>query len=155
MRRKEKEIQNKDEIIEVLEKGEICRLGLCDNNIPYIVPMNYGYSNNHLFFHSAKTGKKIEIIKNNNMACFEIEVDTEISKKKLACNWGMKYKTVIGFGKLCEVTDPSEKKKGLSVIMKQYSGSDEWSFPDSNIDKVLVYKMHIDHITGKISLLDS
>ena len=131
MRRTEKEIQNKEEIIEVIEKGEICRLGLCKNNIPYIVPMNYGYSNGCLFFHSAKAGKKIDFIKNNNQVCFEIEVDTKIAKGTHACDWGMKFKSVIGFGKLKEVIDFSEKKKGLSTIMRQYSGNDEWSFPNS------------------------
>jgi len=152
MRRTEKEIQNKEEIIEVLEKGQICRLGLCENNIPYIVPMNYGYSNGCLFFHSAKSGRKIEFIKNNNQVCFEIEVDTEITKGKRACDWGMKFKTVIGFGKLNEVIDFAEKKKGLSVIMRQYSGNDEWSFPNNSINKVLVLKMKIEHMTGKKSI---
>ncbi len=151
MRRQEKEITDENEIREILEAGDICRLGLCDNNIPYIVPMNYGYCDNHLYFHSARSGKKIDIIKENNQACFEIEVDTDLVEKELACDWGMTYRTVIGFGTLVEVTDSLEKKKGLCALMQQYAGQAVWEFPDRSVAKVVVFKMNIDHMTGKMS----
>lgn len=149
VRRKEKEIHDNDELEDILKNGEICRLGLCDNNVPYIVPMNYGYSDGNIYFHSAKIGRKIEIIKKNNYACFEIEVGTEIVKNDKACNWGMKFKSIIGYGKLEEVHELYEKMKGLSVLMKQYSGNKTWKFPDSNIEKVLVLKLRIDVMSGK------
>ena len=141
MRRSEKEIQNEDEILEILEAGLICRLALCDGDVPYIVPMNYGYAKGCLFFHSASAGTKIDILRRNSQACFEIEVDTEVSEGEAACHWGMKYRSVIGFGKLEEVADSAEKREGLSAIMKQVSASSEWGFPDPAVEKVLVLKM--------------
>ena len=151
MRRKEKEIHDKDELEEILIKGEICRLGLCDNNIPYIVPMNYGYSDGIIYLHSANSGRKVEIIRNNNYACFEIETGTEIIRDKNACNWGMKYKSIIGHGKLEEAGDFDEKKKGLSFLMMHYSGKKTWEFPESEMKKVLVLKLKIDTMSGKKS----
>ena len=154
MRRREKEIHDKDELEDVLKNGKICRLGLCDNNVPYVVPMNYGYSDGNIYFHSANNGRKIEIIRKNNYACFEIEVGTEIVKDDNACNWGMKFESIIGYGKLEEVHKFCEKMKGLSVLMKHYSGKETWEFPDSNSEKVLVLKLKIDVMSGKKSGLE-
>jgi len=66
LRRKEKEITNRNEIEEILTHNTICRIALSDNNIPYLIPMNYGYKENKIFLHSAGTGKKIEIIYQTN-----------------------------------------------------------------------------------------
>ena len=70
MRRKDREIQDVGDIIKIIEKCKFARIALSQNNIPYIVPMNYGYTfeNNKLtlFFHSALEGKKIDIIKNKD-----------------------------------------------------------------------------------------
>jgi nitroimidazol reductase NimA-like FMN-containing flavoprotein (pyridoxamine 5'-phosphate oxidase superfamily) len=151
VRRKEKEIHDKDELEKILKKGTICRLGLCDDNVPYIVPMNYGYSDGNIYFHSANSGRKIEMMRKNSYACFEIEGGTEIVKDDKACSWGMRYKSIIGYGKLEEVEDLNEKMKGLSLLMKHYSLKEKWDFPEKSIKKVLVLKLKIDTMSGKRS----
>ena len=78
MRRKEKEIKDRKEIISILQKAKICRIGLSENNKPYIVPMNFGYKEGCLYFHCANEGRKIGIIKKNNNVCFEIDTDHKI-----------------------------------------------------------------------------
>ncbi len=82
MRRKDREITGIDEKLEIIAKCKVCRIGLSENNYPYIVPINYGYSFNDrklaLYFHCAPEGKKIDIIKKNNNACFEIDCDTKL-----------------------------------------------------------------------------
>lgn len=101
MRRKEKEMTEKSEIQAVIYKSLVCRLGLSDNNIPYIVPMCFGYQDNNIFVHSSMTGEKINILKKNNNVCFEFDINAEPVEAENACNWGMKYQSVIGFGKAC------------------------------------------------------
>ncbi len=59
MRRKEKEIADKSEIESIIRKSLVCRLGIVDAGLPYIVPLCFGYDNGALFFHSAKEGRKI------------------------------------------------------------------------------------------------
>jgi nitroimidazol reductase NimA-like FMN-containing flavoprotein (pyridoxamine 5'-phosphate oxidase superfamily) len=62
MRRKDKEITNIEDKINIIDQCKVCRLGLSENNKPYIIPLNYGYSfeNNMLtlFFHSAKEERR-------------------------------------------------------------------------------------------------
>ena len=62
MRRKDKEIKDKKEIESIIKRAKVCRIALSDNNMPYIIPVNYGYKNNCIYIHSASEGKKIDII---------------------------------------------------------------------------------------------
>ena len=104
MRRKDREITDIDEKINIIKKCKVCRIALSENNMPYIVPLNYGYSfeNNilTLFFHSATEGKKLDIIQNNNNACFEIDCDTQLIEAEKACDYGYAFRSIVGFGKI-------------------------------------------------------
>jgi nitroimidazol reductase NimA-like FMN-containing flavoprotein (pyridoxamine 5'-phosphate oxidase superfamily) len=77
MRIKDKEVTDIRIIEQIIMNNSICRIGLCNNNQPYVVPMNFGYKNNCLYIHSTKQGKKIDILKDNPNICFEVEEDKE------------------------------------------------------------------------------
>ena len=151
MRRKEKEITDKSEIKSIIRKSLVCRLGIADNGMPYIVPLCFGYKDNCLYFHSAREGRKIEILKYNNKVCFEFDGSLEVQSGKAACDWGMQYRSVIGYGKASFVEDPEEKRMGLDAIMAQYAdGAFEYS--EKALGKVLVIKVEIESMTGKKSI---
>jgi nitroimidazol reductase NimA-like FMN-containing flavoprotein (pyridoxamine 5'-phosphate oxidase superfamily) len=150
MRRKKQEITDKNEIEAIIRKSLVCRLGLADEGRPYIVPLCFGYQDDTLYFHSAREGKKLDILKKNNKVCFEFDINTEIQKKKDACDWGIEYKSVIGFGEASFVRDPEAKKKALDIIMGQY-GEGTFEFPDATVKKIAVIKVLITSITGKRS----
>ena len=150
MRRKEKEITNKTEIESVIRKSQICRLGLSENGLPYIVPLCFGYQDDSLYFHSAPEGRKVDILKHNNQVCFEFDGDTRITTGKTACAWGMQYRSVIGYGEASFIQDPKEKRKALDIIMGQYAdGAFEYS--GKALDKTLIIKIDISSMTGKKS----
>ena len=117
MRRKDKEVKDKDIISSALNRAIVCRLGLTENDMPYVVPMNFGYKDNCLYFHSVPIGKKIEIIKKNNQVCFEIDIDHELVITESACNATMKYLSIIGSGKAELIDDFERKQKALEIIM--------------------------------------
>ena len=150
MRRKDKEIKDKDVIESIIKRATVCRIGLSENNVPYIVPLVFGYKNDCLYFHSAPEGKKIDIIKQNNNVCFELDVDCELVKSEDPCNWDMKYYSVIGFGKAFFVDDLEGKRKALNIIMEHYS-SNSHEYPVNEINKVTIIKVKIDSMTGKKS----
>src|ERR1035437_5299422 len=150
MRRKEKEIKNKEEMEDIIKKAIICRLGLSSNDQPYIVPLNFGYENNELHFHCAKAGKKMDMIQKNNNVCFEIETDTELIKREHACvGWTMYYSSVLGFGKASVIDDIDEKKRSLDIIMKHYTGKSEFDYTQKNLRGVGIIKVVIENMTGK------
>ena len=150
MRKKEQEIKSIGEIEKLIEKADICRLALCDNNMPYIVPLCYGYKDKTLYFHCAHDGKKIDIIKKNNNVCFEIEADIEINKTEDPCNWAMQYQSVIGFGKAFLITDVHEKTAALDILMSHYTEG-EFQYNPNSLDRALIIKVVIEEMTGKRS----
>lgn len=123
MRRKDREITEKSRINEILEKGLVIHLGLQDGEYPYVIPLHYGfeYADEKLVFymHGAKEGHKIELLKNNSKAGFEIECEVEqVPGGEVPCMYGSYYASVMGKGNACIVEDDSEKIHGLEVLMK-------------------------------------
>ncbi len=148
MRRAENEIVDTNEIEEILNKSEVCRLAMVDGNIPYIIPLNFGYKEGVIYFHSAKEGKKIDLMQQNPNVCFEVDNHTKFKKAALACDWGIEYCSIIGWGKAEIIDDPKEKIQGLDIIMAQYSGR-KFDFPEENINRTAVIKVSIEKMTGK------
>jgi len=150
MRKKEKEITDIEEIEKIIKKAKVCHLGLVDNDEPYIVPVNFGYDRNALYFHSALEGRKVELIKKNNKICFEIDTDVEIVSSEKPCDWTTKYRSVIGVGRAHILNSDEDKAHGLSLIMKQYSDG-EPGLDFEKLNSVLIVKIDIESITGKKS----
>lgn len=150
MRRSEKEITDKSAIEAVIEQAKVCRLGLVDDGQPYLVPLCFGYQDEVLYFHSALEGRKIDIIKKSPKACFEVDVDVKVVEAKEACGWSVKYKSVIGFGKVSLIEKPAEKKEAFALIMAQYS-SEQFDIPEKSIERTAMIKMAIEEMVGKSS----
>ena len=150
MRRKDKEITDENTIKEILEKSSVCRLGLFDDDYPYVVPLNYGHKNNALYFHCALEGRKIELIKKNNKVAFEIEQAYEVIKNDVSCRWTTRYRSVMGTGTIEIISDFNKKKEGLDVIM-QHHGKHDNEYSKKGVDSILVLKLTINSLSAKQS----
>ncbi|NMC59181.1 MAG: pyridoxamine 5'-phosphate oxidase family protein [Candidatus Methanofastidiosa archaeon] len=150
MNRKDREIEDLKKIEEILLKSRVLRLALCNNNHPYVVPMNFGYKENHIYIHSSKKGMKIDLLKKNNNVAFEVDFDHELVIADKACGFSMKYESVIGFGKAFFVEDQKEKKEAFDIIMSHYS-KDNFDYEMEEIENVCIIRIDIDSMTGKKS----
>jgi nitroimidazol reductase NimA-like FMN-containing flavoprotein (pyridoxamine 5'-phosphate oxidase superfamily) len=156
MRRREKAITERAGIESVIRRADVCRLGLSDDGQPYIVPLNFGYEEGVLYFHSAPEGRKIDIIRKNPRVCFEVDVDHELVKAEAACDWSASYESVIGFGKAAIVEDDASKRQGLDVIMRHYSAADDaadcsFTYKNKVLAKMVIIRVDIESMTGKRS----
>ena len=113
MRRKEREVTKESDIEAIIKRSLVCRLGLSDGDKPYVVPLCFGYKDKALYFHGAYDGRKMDILKKNQMVCFEFDIDTEIIEAENPCHWGMKYLSAIVFGKAVFLEGFDEKKRRL------------------------------------------
>jgi len=150
MRRKKQEITDRKDLDEIIRGSQVCRLGLSDGDRPYIVPMCFGYDGDNFYFHSAKEGMKIDILKKNDRVCFEIDIPGKIQKADKACGWGIDYRSVIGFGRATFIEDEDSKRKALDVIMGQYTDR-HFEYPPPMLKAVAVIKVEIESMTGKRS----
>jgi uncharacterized protein len=148
MRRKELAVADKSQMDAILRKARIVRLGLCRDNVPYIVPMVLGYEEGRIYTHAAKEGAKLDIIRANPRVCFEVDIDHEFVITERSCECGVKYRSVIGFGKATIVDDLADAKHGLEVIMRHFTGK-TFEHNDRQAGSVAVIRIDIESMTGK------
>ena len=153
MRRKDREITDIQQILNIISKAKILRLGLFDGEYPYVVPLHYGYeyADSRLVFymHSAKEGHKLELIANNPHVCVELDCGVElISGGEVPCIYGSNFASVIGRGVAEIVNDENEKIKGLSLLMKNQTGRD-FEINSQMAATVAVIKVTLTEFTAK------
>jgi len=155
MRRKDKEIVDEKVMISIIEKAIVCRVAMCWRDEPYIIPTNYGYQDNYIYLHSAREGRKLDILRNNNKVCIEFDTDVELVQSQKACKTSMKYKSVLIFGKAVILKDVVEKKSALDIIMHHYyyhTSSSVFHYPEDALEKIIIIKVKVENMTGKKSL---
>ena len=152
MRRTDKEIGSREEINAIIRGSHVCRIALAMDNMPYIIPVSFGYDGESIYIHTAKEGKKINYFKNSNNVCFEFERNVKlIGNQENACKWTFFYESVIGFGKIHELESLEQREVGLNRIMSQYSGK-KWVFGEDPLKNIRVWEIEITSITGKRSI---
>ena len=148
MRRKDREITDRNTINDIIGRCKVCRIALCDDGQPYVLPLNFGYDGEYLYFHSANDGKKIEILKKNNRVGFEFDILNAIITDETPCKWGAKYESVVGTGIAEFIESRQEKAKSLACILRQYGGVFD-QFKDSSFSAVTIIRVAIISISGK------
>ena len=122
MRKADREIKSREEIIEIMKRCDVCRLAFNNGEYPYIIPLNFGLETDDkkiiLYFHSALEGTKVEIIKREMKATFEMDGKHELQyyEEKGYCT--MSYESVIGRGKI-RILPENEKMEALKKLMAQ------------------------------------
>ena len=150
MRGKDKEITDRKMIDSIIKESKVCRLALSEDDRPYIVPLSFGYDGTALYFHGALEGKKIDILRKNSNVCFEFDNDGEPIQSDKGCDWSVRYKSVIGYGKARLLEDMDSKLRALDIIMKRYSGK-SFAYPEKTVEKTAVIRVDIETVTGKMS----
>lgn len=150
MRRSEKEITSQALLDEIIRKAQVCRLAVSYNDMPYIIPMNFGYADRVMYFHSAQEGLKLLILRENPQACFEVEIDTQPVPHEKACEWTMRYQSVVGFGEVVFIDDLAGKREAMKRIMEQYS-NDNPPPSDEGLAGITLFRLNINTMTGKQS----
>ena len=153
MRRNDREVTDIGLIRQILEDCKTCHLAMVDNGRPYVVPLSYAYElaeeTLNIFFHSAKEGRKIDILRENNNICFEMSSEGEaVFAAEAPCNSGYYYSSVLGFGNVYFIDNVAEKCSALSLLMK-HQANVEVDFTPAQAENVCVFKAVSTNFTGK------
>lgn len=152
MRRNDREISGIEEVEEIIRKADVCRIALANDNIPYLVTMNFGYTNvreQKLFFHCSNKGRKLGMIRQNGYVCFEMDIDHQILRGTMGCDWGMKYSSVVGYGNISVITEKEEKISALNCIMSHYGGEGEYFYDEQVLARTTILRLDIREMTAK------
>lgn len=150
MRRKDREITDTTQIDHILEKGIFGYLALCDDGEPYVLPMNYVDYKGKLYFHCALEGHKLDVIRKNPAACFNVVVNTEVVPSETARGWGMMYESALVRGKLSFVEGEEEKKEAMVAMLHKIAGPDyNVPIPSKDLADIEILRLDPKERTGK------
>lgn len=151
MRRKDREIHDQREIIQIMESCDVCRLALNDEEYPYIVPLNFGIEVENgrivLYFHGAKEGKKLELMAKDSRASFQMDCAHRFIPAEEKCGCTMEYQCVMGHGRV-EMVLEEEKYQALSSLLKHYH-QDASPMNPVMIKQTAVWKLVVQEVSGK------
>lgn len=152
MTRRERQVIDMNEIIEILDKSKVVHIGMIDGDEPYVVPMNYGYTLEDgkltLYLHGARRGRKIDVLRENPKVFFEMCCDITPFEGEVACKYGITYASIMGRGLATIVEDVEEKKEALSILMKTQTGKD-FTFEDKMTTVVSIIRIDTLEFTAK------
>lgn len=152
MRRSQREIKDIQEIYRIIKGCDVIRIGMSVDNIPYIVPLNFGFEEDTFYFHGAQEGRKIDMIKANPNVCFELDTNHHlVGESDNACEWTMTYTSVMGTGTMVMVDEYEEKIKALNILMKNYGGKDSYDYPEKMVRRIGIMKLEVKEYSGKKS----
>ncbi len=154
MRRKDREITNLDEVIDILEHTDVIRLAMNNGDFPYIVPVNFCYeltTNNQLIFyiHGAKVGTKVELLRQNPLLSFELDTGHQLITNEKACKYSFNYASVIGNGYATFIEEPTAKIAALKIMMNKFDPNKTFSFTEGDVRPISVIKIEVHAYTAK------
>ena len=126
MRRRDREITDRDEIIAILDESIVCRIAFNAAPAPYVVPLNFGY----------------EWAGPDNAA-------HRIVRTGVPCDWGMRFSSIIGTGRVELIGRREEKAKALDAIMRHYGYPGTPVYNEEIFDRTVTYKLVVEELTAK------
>ena len=152
MTKRELQITDEGQIRQILDTARVLHLGLCVDNEPYVVPMNYGYrlEDGKLVFylHSAVLGRKLDMIRKNPNVFVELDCDRQPFEGEKPCQYGLSYSSVMGRGKARIIEDVEEKIQAMTMLMKTQTEKD-FSFNEQLVRIVAVIRIDVEEFTAK------
>ena len=154
MRRSDREVTGIEEKLGIIRRCKVLRLGLAEQNQPYIVPLNFGFDYTDgtltLYLHGAREGKKVDILNRNKQVCFEMDGEHSLITGKESGSYSFAYESVIGFGTAEILERDDEKLYGLNVLIRHQTGEDrEYRYPPEQLKGVIGFRIRVSSFTGK------
>ena len=125
MRRSEKEFTDQAAIAQVLDGAEWGVLGLVSpGGTPLLVPLNYVYFQERIYFHGAPAGEKMETLAVNGQATFLVvdayaQIPSHVFDAQRACPATQYFKSVLLYGRVGIVGDLDRKAEVLQALMEK------------------------------------
>ncbi|MCX8006518.1 MAG: pyridoxamine 5'-phosphate oxidase family protein [Coriobacteriia bacterium] len=136
-----------DEAEALLRRARVVRLGLADDEGPYVVPLNFGFADGRIYVHGPREGRRLEAIARDPRVCFEVD-ECEIVPADEPCGYTARFASVIGYGRARLLATDEEKRAGLAVLMRHYGGPED-GFEQAVLEKTAVVEIEIESMSGK------
>ena len=153
MRRKDREITDREEIRAILERARVLHLGINGEERPYVVALHYGLEWKDglpvFYIHSAREGRKLELLRRDGRAFVEIDTDEAlVSGGEIPCQYGAAYASVMCQAQAEILPEGEEKRRALQILMKTQTGRDFAITPEM-AKNVAVVRLRAETLSAK------
>lgn len=144
-------IEDRNEIDAILKKCRTCYVAMSDGDVPYVLPMNFGFDGDRVILHSAQEGRMWETIKKNPKVCINWTLGEELAwqDQQVGCSYRVKSNSVIIEGTAQIIEEDEEKERLFRLFMTQYSDL-PFKFSAPSIRNVGVMVVPITSLTAKV-----
>jgi hypothetical protein len=156
VRRRNREVTDEQWIKTMLHEKPYAAIAMEENHQPHLNINLFIYDEeaNCIFFHTAGHGKIKEIIQKNPKICFSVFEMGRMLPARKAVEFSTEYSSVVVFGRAEIVESTIEATEVLTRYFKKYSpqfrlGVDVQAFDADDVRRATVYKISIEHWTGK------
>lgn len=122
---------------------------------PYCVPLSFARKGDSLYFHCAREGRKVELLRRNPRVCvtFVGEDSPVFTPPAMYSTW---FQSAIAAGTAVEVTEDSEKVAALRAICEKMTPTHMGEGFDRAVERSLhataVWRIDLDEVSGKAKL---
>ena len=152
MTKRELQITDENQIRDILDTAKVVHLGMCVDNEPYVVPMNYGYTmidgKLTVYLHCALQGKKLDMIRKNPRVFIEMDCHRQPFEGEKPCQYGLSYSSLMGRGTAHILEDVEEKMEAMTTLMKTQTRKD-FTFNEKLVSIVAVVRIDVEEYTAK------
>ncbi len=117
----------------------------CDGP-PHLVSMNYGHHDGCIYLHSGLSGSKVTAWTATPQVSFTVVSNTELVTGATACRWSMRFRSLVGQGRIERVTDPAECLLGLDALMRHY-GSEVNTYDSRVMEQTAIWRLTVEQIS--------
>ncbi|MCD7840520.1 MAG: pyridoxamine 5'-phosphate oxidase family protein [Erysipelotrichaceae bacterium] len=155
MRRKDREVTDFNTIINIINQCDIIRLGLTDDDYPYIVPVNFAYTvkNNQICFyiHGAMAGRKYELMNKNKKCSFEMDIPLLMELIPDKKDITMRYLSVMGTATIEFIKESQKQQVMEDIILNRYDSTRNFDYNKNALPRTMIAKLIVIDITAKMN----
>lgn len=159
MRRKEKEVLDHNQIMEVLKRCSVINFAMHNGDYPYVQTMNFGFADTKdglkIYFHGASEGKTPELLKKNSKVGFIIYRDYGVDIGKTVCGSTTLFESVCGYGDIHFLETPEEMNDALRSLIQHTGDMRTDDFHVEHFKKMAVYRLDVKEYTCKVASTDT
>lgn len=155
VRRKDRQLTDTDWIDTFLHQAALGHLAICHDGQPLIHSNLFWYDGEKVYFHTAGVGRLRAVLDlGDTRACFSVTEHGRILPAGTPFDFSVEYASLVLYGTVRVVIDPTEKRHGLEGLMAKYApqltpGVDYVPMPDDDITQTSVYRLDVETRVGK------
>lgn len=156
MRRKDRELTDFNDILQIIDQCDILRIGLADGDFPYIVPLNFAYTFAEgalaFYVHGAMAGRKYELMKQNGRCSFEMDLPLGMERTEENTAITERYRSVMGAARI-EFLEGEDKRRAMEdVILSRYPLTRGFAYHAASLSRCAVAKLSVLELSAKENL---